>query len=272
MTAVGLVTRGTTGPRRLRRFDRWLIAKHPQLLRHPDLLVVDVGFGEVPVTTVELFRRLRQVNQRVGVVGLDVDIARVDAARAHLCEGLTFELGGFELASHRPHVVRAFNVLRQYAESDVAGAWALMCSRLARGGIAVDGTCAEDGGLGAWVTLTGDGPRSLTLACDLAGAPAAVATRLPKALIHHNVAGERIHALLADLQHEWDRQSPLRAFGARQRFAAAVGGLVTRGWPVLDTASRWRRGELTVSWSSVAPAGLVPRGAEPGDVGSSSLR
>ncbi len=37
--------------------------------------------------------------------------------------GLDFRRGGFELAGLRPVLVRAMNVLRQYDESEVDGAW-----------------------------------------------------------------------------------------------------------------------------------------------------
>ncbi len=65
--------------------------------------------------------------------------------------------------------------------------------------------------------------------------------------------GERIHALLADLDREWERAAPLSTFGATQRFLAAVGALRAAGRPVLGTRARWRLGELTVPWSAVAP-------------------
>ena len=59
--ALGLATRGTTAPNRLRRVDRWLTGVHGGLLRGAleAPLVVDLGYGGSPVTTVELFGRLR---------------------------------------------------------------------------------------------------------------------------------------------------------------------------------------------------------------------
>ena len=251
---VGVVTRGTTGRRRLRRVDAWLLATHPSVVAAPNALVVDLGFGASPVTTAELARGVHSLNPRAHVVGLEIDPARVAAAAAAARPGLRFGVGGFELAGLRPHVVRAFNVLRQYDEPDVAGAWRSMTSRLVPGGLVIEGTCDEQGRLGSWITLDSGGPAALTLLVDRSRPPSAVATRLPKALIHHNVRGEPVHALLADLDREWQRASALAAFGARQRFASAVRGLVGR-WPLLDGPARWSRGELTVAWSAVAPAG-----------------
>lgn len=254
MRPVGVVTRGTTARRRLRRVDRWLVAAHPRLLATPRLLVVDLGFGAGPHTTLELAARLRQVNPGVCVVGLDVDAVRVRAATPHTGDGVEFAVGGFELAGRSPHLVRAFNVLRQYDEADVPAAWGRMTAGLAPGGLLVEGTCDEAGDLGAWVTVSPAGPRSLTLAVDLARPPSAVAARLPKALVHRNVPGEGVHRLLADLDRAWERHAGLSVFGPRQRFAAAVTDLRAAGWPLADGPARWRHGELTVMWAAVRPA------------------
>jgi hypothetical protein len=252
---VGAVTRGTTAPRRLRRVDRWVAATHPRLLALPRLLAVDLGFGARPFTTLELAARLRRTNPDARVVGLEIDPDRVAAAAPYSRVGVEFAVGGFELGGRRPHLVRALNVLRQYDEEDVAAAWALMSAGLAPDGLIVEGTCDEAGRLGAWVTLGNNGPRSLTLAIDLAMAPSAVAARLPKALIHRNVVGEPIHELLSSLDTAWQRSTALAAFSPRQRFAAAVAAVRASGWPILDGPGRWRRGEVTVNWDAVRPIG-----------------
>jgi hypothetical protein len=248
---VGEITRGTTAARRLRRVDRWLLAARPDLAAIPQLLVVDLGFGASPVTTVELHRRVRAINPTARVVGLDIDRDRVAEAQVAAADGLSFGFGGFELAGLRPHVARAFNVLRQYDETDVAPAWARMVAGMPPGGWLVEGTCDETGGLGAWVLVTDRGPQSLTLAADLSRPPSAVAARLPKTLIHRNVPGERVHSLLTDLDESWHRAAVFSPYGPRQRFAAAVDRLRDRGWPLLDGPARWRRGELTVAWRAV---------------------
>ena len=125
-----------------------------------------------------------------------------------------------------------------------------MTSRLQPGGIVVEGTCDEAGRLGSWVTLDASGPVALTLAVDLAAAPSAVAARLPKALIHRNLPGEPVHTLLAELDRAWATHAGLAVFGARHHFGAAAADLRSAGWPVLDGPSRWRRGELTLSWQA----------------------
>lgn len=251
---LGLPTRGTTNPNRLRRMDNWIAARLGPLLRNgDDPLVVDLGYGASPVTTIELVTRLRRLRPDVRVVGVELDPARVAAAQPATDPPLLrFVRGGFELAGLRPVLVRAANVLRQYDERAAAEAWTTLRTALAPGGVLVEGTCDELGRRGAWVLLDADGPRELTLACklDTLHRPSELAERLPKALIHHNVPGERVHAFLRRLDHEWDAAARLSAFGARQRWAAACRGLAAE-WPV--DASRARFGEVSVAWHAVSP-------------------
>jgi hypothetical protein len=258
---VGTITRGTTNPNRLRRVDRWLAGPQAWRLRRAteSPVVVDLGYGASPVTAVELHERLRRVRSDVQVVGIEIDPVRVDAARSLEREGLSFRLGGFEVplgAGQRPTVVRAFNVLRQYDEGQVADAWAQVQARLAPGGLLVDGTCDELGRRSAWVAVDGDGPRSLTLSWRLRGldTPSEIAERLPKALIHRNVPGERIHEWLVALDRAWAHAAHQASFGVRQRFLGTATTLRAEGWPLLDGPVRWRLGELTVAWDAVAPA------------------
>jgi hypothetical protein len=253
--ALGLPTRGTTNPNRLRRMDNWLAVRLGPLLRAAtDPLVVDLGYGATPVTAVELAGRLRRVRADVRVLGLEIDPERVAAARpAADPPRLTFARGGFELAGRHPVVVRAANVLRQYSESDALAAWDTMLSALAPGGAIVEGTCDELGRRGCWVLLDATGPRSLTLAARVEALerPGDLAERLPKVLIHRNVPGEPVYEFLRAFDAAWDAAAPVSAFGPRQRWIAAAGRLGAAGWPVRTDRSRY--GELTVAWSAVAP-------------------
>lgn len=247
----GRATRGTTAPNRLRRVDRWIAARGIPA----GALVVDLGFGAHPVTTVELYRRLRAVRPDVRVVGLEIDASRVALAATAAAEppGLTFARGGFELGGLRPQLVRAMNVLRQYDESEVDGAWATMVGALAPGGAVVEGTCDEAGRLASWVCLDADGPRTLTFAARLStlDTPAMFAERLPKRLIHHNVPGQPVHDLLAAMCAGWATAAPYATFGVRQRWIHTVEALRAAGWPVLGTRSRWRLGEVTLAWDAL---------------------
>jgi hypothetical protein len=172
---------------------------------------------------------------------------------------VSFGLGGFEVpipGGRPPAVIRAFNVLRQYDEADVTGSWARMMARLQPGGVLVEGTCDEIGRVASWVALDTDAARTFTISLRLAQLeqPSIVAERLPKALIHRNIPGERIHALLAELDRAWQVHAPLSVYGPSQRWIATVRTLAGSGWPVRDGARRWRLGELTVDWAAVAPA------------------
>jgi hypothetical protein len=255
---VGRVTRGTTGVNRLRRVDRWIAAR-PELRRTDDPLVVDLGYGASATTPRELHDRLRAVRGDAEVVGVAIDPERVRAAEHAARPGLSFRRGGFEAPTpdgRRPVVIRALNVLRQYDEHEVGDAWARMAARLQPDGLLVEGTCDEIGRVASWVAVGADAaPRTLTISLRLAELerPGIVAERLPKALIHRNVAGERVHELLAALDAQWARHAPLAVYAPAQRWIAAVDAMREAGWPVRDGRTRWRLGELTVNWSAVAP-------------------
>jgi len=250
--ALGLPTRGTTNPNRLRRVDRHLLARYGALLaRAEDPLVVDLGYGATPITAVELHARLCEARPDVDVVGVEIDPARVEAAASETRPGLRFVRGGFEMAGLRPLVVRCLNVLRQYPLDDAMSAWTTVTSALQPGGVLLEGTCDEVGRRAAWVTLGPDGPRTLTLAAHLPtlDRPSALAERLPKALIHHNVPGQPVHALLQALDDAWDRAAPYATYGPRQRWVAACQEVA---WEQTGPV-RHRDGEVTVPWASVAP-------------------
>lgn len=267
---LGRPTRGTTGTNRLRRNDRWIAASRA-LRRADDPLVIDLGFGASGVTPFELAARLQRVRRDVEVLGLEIDPSRVATANSQLLDvragktqfpsdlSVSFARGGFEVplpAGRKAAVIRAMNVLRQYDETDVAGAWHTMASRLQVNGLLVEGTCDEIGRIASWVDVAPSGmPLRFTISLRLADLerPSIVAERLPKALIHRNILGERIHVLLLDLDREWDRAAALSTFGATQRFIATVSALRDQGWPLINGRSRWRLGELTLPWVAVAP-------------------
>jgi hypothetical protein len=255
---VGDETRGTTHPNRLRRVDRWLVALHgARLRRAADPLVVDLGYGRHPVTTLELADRLAAARPDVEVVGVEIVRERVEAALPYARERVSFLRGGFNLpplaalgGGRRPVVIRAMNVLRQYDEPAALEAWDLLRGQLDPDGVLVEGTCDEVGRRAVWVALDADGPRTVTFAArteDL-DRPSALAERLPKALIHRNVPGEAVHAFLV----AWDR-AWLAAPPGRARWPDAAAALAAGGWRVARNPARWRLGELTVAWRDVAP-------------------
>jgi hypothetical protein len=253
--AEGRVTRGTTGVNRLRRVDRYLVTL--PALRAPAPLVVDLGFGARPWTTLELADRVQRLRPGATVLGLEIDRARVEEARASERDGVTFAFGGFEVPTpggRQPEVIRAMNVLRQYEAAEVPAIWRRLAERLAPTGMLVEGTCDELGRVASWIDLDRSGPRRFTVSLRLQGLdrPGVVAERLPKALIHKNVPGEPVHAFLTALDAAWQRAAPLAVYGPVQRFTAAAAAMREAGWPVLGGRRRWALGELTVDWPAVA--------------------
>jgi hypothetical protein len=254
---VGRITRGTTGTNRLRRADRWL-ARHLRFRAMESPVIVDLGYGTTPHTTLELAERLASVNPALQVVGIEIDPERVAVAQPSATDRVSFIRGGFEvpLRGNRPaDVIRAFNVLRQYDESEVSEIWTRLRSRIATNGVILEGTCDEIGRVATWVSLGQDGPETFTVAVRLAElvAPSIAAERLVKALIHRNVPGEKIHQFFADLDRLWAVTSPLQVYSPSQRWSATVRAMKDEGWPVHGTARQWRLGEITVDWDAVAP-------------------
>jgi hypothetical protein len=259
---VGAITRGTTNPNRLRRVDRF-IANLPQL-KASNPIVVDLGFGATPTTSIEMLQRLAQTNPQVTVIGIEIDRERVERGIPFQTKNLLFGLGGFEIPLPKPHsdkqvdVIRAMNVLRQYDESEVLSSWELMQSRLTEGGCIVEGTSDELGRIASWVTLSKTGVVSFTIALKLneVERPSKVAERLPKILIHKNVEGEAIHRLLRELDDAWFKNSGLSTFSPAQRWIATCKDLKISGWPITNNQKRWALGELTLDFEAVAPLNL----------------
>lgn len=263
----GNITRGTTAPNRLRRIDRWLIDRECTRLRSVAVpLVVDLGYGASPVTAGEMRDRLQKhVRADLQVVGIEIDPVRVAEAKSLTDQTLTFVHGGFELpTAHPPALVRAANVLRQYQESDVWPAWQRMAQNMQPGALLIDATCDEIGRLASWIAVrVAEGgkpvPETFTISLHVGAleVPSDVAARLPKSLIHRNVPGERIHAVLAKLDDAWVRTASHATFGARAHWVAAIEYAVAHGLTTLDDRARWRLGELTLPFAEVAPAGMA---------------
>lgn len=232
----------------------------PLLRQLSEPIVVDLGFGASPITAVELLSRLRKVNPKTHVVGVEIERERVERGLAVAHENLHFAHGGFEtpiptdVGTHAD-LIRAFNVLRQYDESEVAEAWKLMQSRLSTDGFLIEGTCDEIGRISCWVTLDKNQPLSLTISLRLLGldAPSKVAERLPKVLIHHNLPGEPIHEFLKALDLAWATNAGLAAFSPAQRWVSTCKQMIDQGWPIIGDKKRWRLGEVSVEWSAVEP-------------------
>jgi len=105
------------------------------------------------------------------------------------------------------------------------------------------------------VLLDAGGPLSLTLACDpfAIEKPSDLAERLPKVLIHHNVAGQPVHELLSAADRAWAAEAGHGVFGPRARWRAMLGALRAGGVAVETQRRHLRDAVLTVPWKTVAP-------------------
>ena len=238
---LGRPTRGKTAPNRLRKTDTFLAVAFPTLMRALPGLYVDLGYGAYPVTTAETFHRLRALDPRTRVLGVEIDPARVAEAQPYAKPGLEFRHGGFDLPL-RPGeaaiVIRAFNVLRQYDEASVAGALAALGARLAEGGLLLEGTSDPHGRLLAFNLFQKRGAleRAGVVLAPRLGAdftPRALRTVLPKSFIHHAEPAGAIDRFFTAWDTAW-RRARGGARTPRQRFAAAARGLAARGGYALD--------------------------------------
>lgn len=260
----GEVTRGKTAPNRLRRVDMFLLRYDPGLLRRQnDAYFIDVGYGASPDTTLESARRLRTLNPRLPVLGVEIDPERVAAAQLYADSLTHFRLGGFNLPlrsqpdgrPERARVIRAFNVLRQYEEAAVAEAYARMAPSVLPGGLLIEGTSDPFGRL--WVanvarrTSSPDSRQawkieavvfSTNFSTDFS--PAHFQAVLPKNLIHRVRPGEPIHAFFEAWNRAAAETRATSVWGRRQWFAAAAQRLARQGYAINVRNSWLKKGWL----------------------------
>jgi hypothetical protein len=261
---VGQATRGKTAHNRLRRVDSFLLAYDPALLRRTDgayrkAWVVDLGFGDEPITTLETARRLRQHNPGLHVLGVEIDPERVASAQAFADEHTRFRLGGFNLplqswpdgSPETVRLIRAFNVLRQYEESAVAEAHQHLTQALLPGGLLIEGTSDPYGSI--WVANLIRKPaappaeayskmEALVFSTNFRTGfdPVQFQAVLPKNAIHRVVPGEPIHSFFQAWTAAAQATSPFRVWGPRQWFVASARNLAGHGFRV-NLRRKWLR-------------------------------
>lgn len=260
----GQPTRGKTARNRLRRVDNFLMMHDATLLRRCDgpfqnAFFVDLGYGAEPITTLESAYRLRRLNPTLPFLGVEIDPERVDAAQPHADAQTHFRLGGFNVplrtdagqSRETVRAIRAFNVLRQYAEEDVADAYAQMARYVLPGGLVIEGTSDPLGRL--WVAnLLRKPPNSppdmplhreaLVFSTNFRVGfnPGDFQAVLPKNFIHRMVPGTSIYAFFQAWKSAHAETMGLRVWGGRQWFVAAAENLAARGWAI-DTRRKWLR-------------------------------
>lgn len=253
----GQLTRGKTARNRLRRVDTFLLRYDPSLIRcaySTASWVVDLGYGAEPFTALEMAARLRRLNPALPVLGVEIDPERVAAAASYGDARTEFRLGGFNLpvdttAGETVRIVRAFNVLRQYEEADVADAWWRLGQYVAPGGLMIEGTSDPPGRV--WVAnvlrRTDDDaapwrPEALVFSTNFRTGfdPAQFQPVLPKNLIHRMMPGEWIYDFFENWKQAARTTAPMQTWGLRPWFAAAAETLRAQGVPV-DPARWWLR-------------------------------
>jgi hypothetical protein len=250
---LGLPTRGKTAANRLRRVDNFVLLYDPALLKRADgdfarALFVDLGYGAEATTTLESAERFRRVNPDLSILGVEIDKERVDAALPFVDDKTFFRLGGFNLplqAGETVRLIRAFNVLRQYEETDFVPAYERLAGYALPGGLMVEGTSDPFGRIwaanvarraegGSWRMEALVFSTNFRLEFD----PADFQAVLPKNHIHHVVPGEKIY----DFFEAWKRAAAetmaAKAYGTRQWFGAAAQSLAGRGYGI-NLQKKW---------------------------------
>lgn len=209
---LGQITRGKTALNRLRQVDLYITLQWPFVLTSvPSPFIVDVGYGAQAWTALEMLDRWQPLNPHLRLLGLEIDPQRVQTALPYAIPNrIAFQLGGFNvqdvLGGQQAHLIRAYNVLRQYDESAVTSALETMGQGLALGGILIEGTSTPSGGITVFdiyqQTSQGLQHRELVFASNLRATPqvADFQAILPKRLIHHAQ-----DAPLSDFLLQWER-------------------------------------------------------------------
>jgi hypothetical protein len=257
---LGQPTRGKTAPNRLRRVDTWLMMYDPGLLRRTDgdfarAWYVDLGYGAEAFTTLESAARLRRLNPQLPVLGVEIDPERVANALPYAGQLTQFRLGGFNLPlqpGESVRAIRAFNVLRQYDESQVADANLTLMRQVLPGGLLIEGTSDPFGRV--WVAnllrkkSAGDEftVEGLLFSTNFQNGfePAMFQPVLPKNFIHRMLPGEKIFDFIEAWKQAARQNIALRTLGVRQWFAASALTLHSLGY-LLDLRQKFlRRGYL----------------------------
>lgn len=257
--AEGVITRGKTAKNRLRRVDTFVMQYAPELLKKPDSLYVDLGYGEEAHTTLESAHRFRQINPLLPVIGVEIDPDRVVSAKPFENEITHFRVGGFNypLASgEKPTLVRAFNVLRQYEVDEVLPAWQQMCAPLAENGLLIEGTSSPYGKI--WTAnLIRKQKGELIYEGFLfstnfhAGfAPELFQPYLTKNFIHEINTGTAMDQFLNAWKQTCVETISMKTWGLRQWFGASAQKLTDHGYTIACKKPLLKHGFLLWLWDN----------------------
>jgi len=249
---MGLPTRGKTASNRLRRVDNFILLYEPSLLTRTDGLFqhsmfVDLGYGFDARTTLESSARFRRANPNLPILGVEINKERVEAALP-FSDGMThFRLGGFNLplqAGETVRLIRAFNVLRQYEEKDLASAYGQLAEYVLPGGLMIEGTSNPFGSIWAanlarkeeygWKFEALVFSTSFRMGFDITDFQAV----MPKNYIHHVIQGELIYDFFEAWKRSAAETASARVFGLKQWFVASAENLAAKGYKI-DLHKKW---------------------------------
>lgn len=244
---LGQPTRGKTASNRLRRVDNFILLYEPSLLTRTDgsfadSLFVDLGYGADARTTLESASRFRRANPELKILGVEIDKERVEAALPFADDKTFFRLGGFNLPmkeGESARLIRAFNVLRQYEESDFAPAYEQLGRHVPPGGLMIEGTSTPFGQLwsanlarranhGAWEMEALVFSTNFRMGFDAEQ----FQTVLPKNFIHRVVRGEPIYDFFEAWKQSARETAAMKTYGVRQWFVAAAELLARKGYSI----------------------------------------
>lgn len=257
--AEGVITRGKTAQNRLRRVDIFLLLYAHELLSLPqqDAYVVDLGYGEEATTVIEMAARFHRVNPHLRLLGVEIDPERVANAKPFEDDYTKFRAGGFNLPlspAESARIIRAFNVLRQYPESEVLPAWFTMAASLIPEGLLIEGTSDPFGKI--WTAnIIRKKQDHLMLEGLLFSTnfrwgfnPESFQPVLPKNLIHRMMPGEQIHTFMENWKHASQSTIAYRQWGLRQWFRQTARTLAENGYDILLSDRYLQKGFLLWRW------------------------
>lgn len=257
----GHATRGKTARNRLRRSDIFMLITEGPLIRmrtpaaNPSFYI-DLGYGFEPFTTLETAERLRVQNPDLPVLGVEIDPERVAMGKPYEDEQTFFRLGGFNLPllpNESVRMIRAFNVLRQYDESEWAGPIEQMGRQMIPGGMLLEGTSNPTGSV--WtanvIRRKAEPPYPViregflfSTNFHMGFEPDMFQPVLTKNYIHRMIPGEEIFAFMEQWKSACKKLSPMRSYGLRALFCSAAHELRESGYCIDLRPQLLRRGFL----------------------------
>lgn len=229
--------------------DIFLIRYAPKVITRNDAETqnawfVDLGYGAEAFTTLESAARLRKHNPNLRLLGVEIVPERVEAALPFEDALTNFRLGGFNLplkAGEKVRAIRAFNVLRQYEEDEVADAHQLLVEQLMPDGLLIEGTSDPLGRI--WVAnilrkhgLGQQRPEieALVFSTNFRWGfePGMFQPVLPKNFIHRMVPGEAIFNFMEEWKAAAHETIGYKEYGLRQWFVASAEVLAQRGFQI----------------------------------------